>query len=321
MITWDLFITYLRDVKNLNVSRKNRNTYHSRFLNAYNFFLKKPFNRYTCDEYLALFHDKANATRNNALKILKNICSGMRYYKMEEDAVLKNIESIQYLKKVRLRQIDVLTSSEIWKLAEVRMPYKMSFVKTNLRWRAVIYTLALGLRVSELTDAKWFDLKADHLIIHEGKTPNAQRRIYIPPKLHKDIMKLDHYSHGFIFGSHRGQLNRDYISRDLKKRAVAVGIKKLIYPHVLRHSFITNSIIAGVPLAFIAAHVGHKSYDVTAEYVHLTLSQTKQAVEANPLYRSGAYTHIKEVLKDTIDRVYDKDKLKAIQTLLLQDGQ
>lgn len=317
MIEWDLFVTYIRDVKHLNVSGNNYNTYAMLYRRIASYMEGAPFNRLTCDRYLASLSQLSNASKNNHLKIIKNICGALRYYELERDDVLSKIEKIPYFEKKRLKRIEVLTQKELIKMAEVRIPYKKMRIELNRKWRAVIYTLCLGLRVQELCNLKWDDYKGDYLIIREGKTPSAYRTVPVPVRLQRLYSQLTRYVHGYMFGSAHGRLNPAHVRHDMKLRALTVGItQKSIYPHVVRHSMITHWIQSGMPLAWISEVVGHKSYDVTKQYAHLSMKETRQVIESGAMYRSNTQERLKELLKSEIERVYDKDKLQALYTLL-----
>jgi integrase/recombinase XerD len=61
------------------------------------------------------------------------------------------------------------------------------------------------------------------------------------------------------------------------------GISKNVSPHILRHSFATHLLEAGVNLRKIQVILGHRSLQTTAVYTHLTkdfLSEVKSPLDA-----------------------------------------
>jgi integrase/recombinase XerD len=74
-----------------------------------------------------------------------------------------------------------------------------------------------------------------------------------------------------IFVSRKGKvLRRDVIATQLVRCAERAGIRKRVYPHLLRHSFATSLIGSGVDVTTVQKLLGHRSLSSTARYVHLT---------------------------------------------------
>lgn len=322
MIKWDLFYTYLTTVRNRKIrwekkeERRNYDVEFSRFNATYSYFRSKPFNVYTCNEFLSTFHNKSNSTRNNHLKILKSICGAMRYYNMEVDEVISPIERIEYLEKRRVRKIELLSKTEIEKLADLRIPYGRSRVQINRRWRAIIYTLSLGLRIQEVCRLTWDRYNGEVFDLNDTKTPDGDRYIFVPVKLRRLIDKLEHYEHNYIFGSIQGKLNDKTANDELKMRASILGIKKRVHAHMFRHSFIYRALKNGMPLQDVMAHVGHKDPKVTMQYAHIGIDQTKKVVEGDELFRSKTIDKTRERLKNKIDLIQDKKILESMSTML-----
>jgi integrase len=277
------------------------------FLKVSAFFSGRDFSNENIELFFKTNSHYCNQTKNNYLKLFKHL------------GELEGIEiKIPYWPKIRNLDIEILTPAEIKKIADVKMKckFRKKFeTQINIRFKAATYALALGLRIGELCTLRWDDLRADCLIIREGKTENSARKVYITPKIYNLISTLPKKSE-FIFGIRGKKLDRSAFTKELKRRAKAVGITKRVYPHLFRHSFITYHLGQGHPIQWVAEHVGHKRWDTTAQYTHLTLRHTKKVVEGYPVFERKSIRVLKEELKDTVESVTDIKTLQSIQLLL-----
>lgn len=71
------------------------------------------------------------------------------------------------------------------------------------------------------------------------------------------------------------KISRVQLWKDLKKFAKDAGVKKNIYPHMLRHTFATHLLQMGADLRSIGEMLGHSSLSTTQIYTHLDKTAIK----------------------------------------------
>lgn len=143
-----------------------------------------------------------------------------------------------------------------------------------------------GLRVSELTNLKIQDIDFEEgmITIRSGK---GDKDRVVP--LDADTLDLIEFykagaEEGILILSERGDsLSTRQVERIVKKYAKKAGLKKNVYPHMLRHSFAVHCLKAGMNLRSVQKMLGHSSLTTTQIYLDLTGEDIKQDYEEHPL--------------------------------------
>jgi integrase/recombinase XerD len=146
--------------------------------------------------------------------------------------------------------------------------------------RVILTTLyAAGLRREELCRLKVADVDSQRMVIHihQGKG-NKDRDITLSPRL-LEVLR-DYWKwrkpKTYLFPSYQNCKGRDqpinsktvyYAVREAARRA---GIKKKVYPHLLRHSWATHLLERGTDLKTIQLQLGHFDLEATTIYIHLS---------------------------------------------------
>lgn len=188
-----------------------------------------------------------------------------------------------YTKKVR----EVLKERELFKILDSIG----SDTPLDLRDRAMFELFySSGIRNSELRFLKVEDIDLGHnevRILH-GKGRFGKRQRILPLGRtaqscleaylrHGRARLLKGKDPGFLFLSKEGAQTSILLpSRRFKLHAKGAGIKKHVFPHILRHSFATHLLRHGADIRYVQEMLGHESLDSTKIYTKVEISDLKR---------------------------------------------
>jgi integron integrase len=81
----------------------------------------------------------------------------------------------------------------------------------------------------------------------------------------------------------RWHIQESTIQRSLRKAGIDAGLRKNVYPHILRHSFSTHLLMNGTDIRTLQLILGHSSIETTQIYLHLadlTVSKTPSPLDS-----------------------------------------
>ncbi|MEM7580297.1 MAG: tyrosine-type recombinase/integrase [Cyanobacteria bacterium P01_A01_bin.80] len=169
----------------------------------------------------------------------------------------------------------ILTEEEVKKIKDAT---------TNQRDLLIVRLLyAGGLRVSELCNLKWRDLKARSeggQITVFGKGDKT-RVVLVGKGMWKELQGLKDNAKPDdpVFVSRQGgHLCRSMVFHVVKNAAKKAKIEGSVSPHWLRHSHASHSLDRGAPIHLLQKTLGHSSVSITEMYLH-----------AKPTDSSGLY--------------------------------
>ncbi|MCR4317706.1 MAG: site-specific tyrosine recombinase XerD [Planctomycetes bacterium] len=156
----------------------------------------------------------------------------------------------------------------------------------GLRNKALLETLyATGARASEVCGLIAANLHLDHKFFQVFGKGNKERIVFIGDKARDAIAEyLEHgrtklagkFPRPELFLSTRGNpLVRQDVWRIVKDVAEKAGIKKRVYPHLLRHSFATHMLKNGADIRTLQTLLGHETIATTQVYTKVDGSHLK----------------------------------------------
>jgi integrase len=174
------------------------------------------------------------------------------------------------------KTIEFLTKDEIITLLEASTP----------TYRPIIFVyLKTGLRKGELIHLEWSDIdfsrKQIRVINKVSYHIKRYKERFVPMdnQLVKVLRSIPRTKSNYVFTTKKGTLRENNIFRELQRTAKKAGIQKHVTIHVLRHTYASQLVMAGVDLRTVQVLLGHTDIKTTMQYAHLSPDHLKQAVE------------------------------------------
>ena len=144
----------------------------------------------------------------------------------------------------------------------------------NLKHRCLIALIySCGLRRSEAINLKLEDIDSKRMLIKLNDAKGGKDRyINLPEQLLELFRKYyqEYKSSVYLFeGQKGGTYSAESVWKVIRQAAQRAGIKKRVYPHILRHSFATHHIEQGIDIRYIQEWLGHESIKTTQRYTHV----------------------------------------------------
>jgi len=165
--------------------------------------------------------------------------------------------------------------------------------------RVILLTLyGAGLRREELCRLKVTDVDSQRMVVHvhQGKG-HKDRDVTLSPRLLEILRAYWKWRKPktYLFPSYHSKRREQPISSKtvyyaVREAARRAGIKKKVYPHLLRHSWATHLLERGTDLKTIQMLLGHFDLEATTIYLHLSqhhLQSVNNPVETLPISGLG----------------------------------
>ncbi len=274
------YLYYLKITKNL--SKNTINSYerdlkkYLKFIND-NYNIKNPnrINKEHIQNYTKSLIRKANSN-STITRNLSSIRSFHRYL-ATENIVDQDISRKIKKPKTKKTLPTVLNFSEVEKMIELTYENDDNL---SIRNQALIeLAYGSGLRVSELLNLEISDLHLNKGLVNILGKGNKERII---PLNENAILALQNYivnsrnelnpnNANILFVNKFGNpLSRVGFFKLIKKLAQKAGIKKVVSPHTLRHSYATHLLENGANLRTVQELLGHEDILTTENYTHVS---------------------------------------------------
>lgn len=154
---------------------------------------------------------------------------------------------------------------------------RMIGTASEIRNKALIALIySSGLRLNEAARLKPDDIYMSTMQVHVTDTKTHRDRWTILSQTALEYLKEYWYSYNVprdtlfvsLLAPHM-PLKGSGIEILIRTVARDAGIKKRVYPHLLRHSFATHLLEQGVPIEYIQTLLGHRCPGSTYTYLHI----------------------------------------------------
>ncbi len=220
----------------------------------------------------------------NARSRARHLVSIRGFYRFlaQEEILSSDPSRLINLPKSGLKLPDVLTIDEVKRLLDAPDPKKPS----GCRDAAMLELLyAAGLRVSELITLKLQDVNltagyvrvfgkgAKERVVPIGQF--AQEKIRRYTNRARQTLLKDRIS-ATLFVARAGKpLSRQGFWKLIKRYGLRAGLRKVITPHTLRHSFASHLLEGGADLRAVQTMLGHADIATTQIYTHVARDHLK----------------------------------------------
>jgi site-specific recombinase XerD len=246
----------------INYCDKTKYIYKSIVYKFLDYYKKSPEQIFEADIIDYILKHNNSSTKAQLIGCLK------LFYRTVINQPLK-FKNIPYPKREQYLPV-ILSKEEIKRLISVI---------TNKKHLAIVYLLySGGFRVGEIINLKIKDIDSSLMIIRvtQGKG-KKDRQVTLSQKT-LDLLRTylreyftDFNPEQYLF---KGQFKEYYSAKSiqefLNKYAKLAGLKKHVYPHLIRHCYSSHQLESGMDIGKLQVLLGHSSPKTTQRYVHLS---------------------------------------------------
>ncbi|HOJ30941.1 MAG TPA: tyrosine-type recombinase/integrase [bacterium] len=208
--------------------------------------------------------------------IARNISSirGLYRYLVSKGDISSSILNLFESPKIERKIPSIIGKQDVDRIISTKISKRDKVNKRNLAILGLLVTT--GLRISELAGLKKTDINLRENWIRVTGKGKKERIVFFPQEL---VPFVNHCMTGpgeFLFGTKTGKpISRQNIWKIVHKTGKTAGLQINLKPHMLRHTFATQLLEAGMDIRVIQELLGHKSISTTKIYTLVSRNQLK----------------------------------------------
>lgn len=263
----DKMMLYLQTKRLEGLSDKTLHNYYLN-LNIFSNCLRKPVNMVTKEDmrrFLAVrCKDMKATTKNTQISTMKSFFGWLD----EEDYIEKNPMKQIKSTKVPHRLRTALTDEEVENMRQACI--------TDREKALIEFMVSTGCRLSEIIGINVDDINWNDMSLHVIGKGNKEREVLFNVKtkilMKKYLKTRKGESEALFISEHKpySRLKSRGIETIVNKIAERGKFDKSVYPHLMRHSYGTHSINAGMPLPVLQELMGHSNSATTMVYAKMS---------------------------------------------------
>lgn len=251
------------------------------FLNAENVATLEEVDRYLLRRYIATLQEQGfeKSSVSRKLSALRSFYG----YLMQQNFISSNPLLTVSSPKLEKRLPSFLSSNEVAQLLET----PDTITPQGQRDRAMLELLyASGLRVSEVVG---LDLVSVNIEAREIRVwgKGAKERMVLIGKPAASALNMylgegrrrllgNSRTEALFINRYGKRLSGRSLQKAISRYALAAGLDKRVFPHMVRHSFATHLLDGGADLRVVQELLGHANLSTTQIYTHVTQSQARK---------------------------------------------
>lgn len=251
------------------------------FLNMENVATLEEVDRYLLRRYIATLQEQGfeKSSVSRKLSALRSFYG----YLMQQNFISSNPLLTVSSPKLEKRLPSFLSSDEVAQLLET----PDTITPQGQRDRAMLeFLYASGLRVSEIVGLDLVSVNIEAREIRVWGKGTKERMVLIgkPAASALDIYLREgrrqllgnSRTEALFINRYGKRLSGRSLQKAISRYALAAGLDKRVFPHMVRHSFATHLLDGGADLRVVQELLGHANLSTTQIYTHVTQSQARK---------------------------------------------